>query len=222
MAVSPPIVRRTMSWGIWNVVRLMMKGLLLTLTRWQRSNNETPMPEGPMILVCNHLSWIDAFVLMPCLSRRISFMAKMDERLFTLPRNMLFRSLGAFSPSRGRQRRAYQVLGMDRAIGIFPEGLSNSCARLRRGNRGAAHIALHTGAPILPVAITGTEKLKHINIFRRPEITVTIGQPFYLSAPKGRVTSARLSEATDSIMTHIAALLPESYRGVYSDHTESL
>ena len=192
------------------------------VTRWQISNSETRMPEGPLILVCNHLSWVDAFVLMPGLSRRISFMAKMDERLLALPRNMLFRSLGAFSPSRGRQHRAYQVIGMDGAIGIFPEGLSNSCARLRRGNRGAAHIALHTGAPILPVAITGTEKLKHINIFHRPEITVTIGRSFYLPAPKGRVTSARLSEATDSIMTHIAALLPESYRGAYGDHAEFL
>jgi 1-acyl-sn-glycerol-3-phosphate acyltransferase len=104
---------------------------------------------------------------------------------------------------------------MDRAIGIFPEGLSSPCARLRRGHPGAAHIALHTGAPILPVAITGTEKLKHINIFRRPEITVTIGQPFYLPALEGKLTSAHLSEATDFLMAHIAALLPESYRGVY-------
>jgi 1-acyl-sn-glycerol-3-phosphate acyltransferase len=104
---------------------------------------------------------------------------------------------------------------MGKAIGIFPEGMSNSCAHMGRGHPGAAHIALHTNVPIIPVAISGTEKLKHINVFRHPKIAVTIGQPFYLPTLEGKLTSAQVSEATDLVMAHIATLLPKGYRGAY-------
>jgi 1-acyl-sn-glycerol-3-phosphate acyltransferase len=94
----------------WNLVRLTVQGLLLILTRWQVNDKEATMPDGALILVSNHLSWVDAFVLMASLPRQISFMIKRDEHLCFLPRTIFFRSLGAFPANRVRQRRAFERL----------------------------------------------------------------------------------------------------------------
>ena len=213
-ATNPPLVREIVPWLCWIIVRLVTWWLLLILTRYQVNNKENTMLGGSLILVSNHLSWVDPFILYASLPRRISFMA--NDRLFRSRwRRIMFYCLSAFPANQGRYHQAYRVLGISRLIGIFPEGRRSSCGYLSRGHRGAAHIALRTGDPILPVAVTGTEKLKHINIFRRHEITVTIGQVFHLPATEGKLTSSQLQQSTDFIMRHISALLPESYRGVY-------
>jgi 1-acyl-sn-glycerol-3-phosphate acyltransferase len=79
-------------------------------------------------------------------------------------------------------------------------------------------VALHSGAPIQPVAITGTEALRApwAVLRRRPKIRVVLGEPFTLGAP-GRVGGEVVAEGTERIMREIAALLPESYRGVYTE-----
>jgi len=83
-------------------------------------------------------------------------------------------------------------------------------------------VAVRTGAPILPVAITGTEALPLDSKAAptphkrgRGHVTVTVGKPFQLTpGPNGKYDMAR---ASDEIMEHIAALLPPSYRGIYAD-----
>ncbi|GAG46098.1 unnamed protein product, partial [marine sediment metagenome] len=77
--------------------------------------------------------------------------------------------------------------------------------------------ASHNGVPILPVGITGTEKIKGVSwILRRPQITVNIGHPFNLPPVSSRLTKAELTELTNFIMRHVAELLPPEYRGDYT------
>ena len=76
---------------------------------------------------------------------------------------------------------------------------------------------MRSGAPILPVGITGTEKIKGIAwLWRRPEITVNIGRPFHLPPINGKLSKAELTELTNFMMEHVAELLPVEYQGNYN------
>ena len=133
------------------------------------------------------------------------------------------RSLGAFSVHRGRPdrkaiRQANQVLASGLALVMFPEGMRSHSGQLRPAFSGSALIASHNSVPILPVGITGTEKIKGVAwILRRPRITVNFGRPFYLPPVSSTLTKVKLTESTNCIMQHIAELLPPEYRGNYID-----
>jgi 1-acyl-sn-glycerol-3-phosphate acyltransferase len=102
---------------------------------------------------------------------------------------------------------------------MFPEGTrSAEDASLIQAWPGAALIALRSDAPILPVVITGSQRLALPKMFLRPfhryDVRITVGKPFHLEPP-ARVNSEAARAATAVIMAKIAALLPESYRGYY-------
>jgi len=132
------------------------------------------------------------------------------------------RGFGAFPVHRGQLdrralRRANQVLAEGLVLVMFPEGMRSLYGQLQPAFYGSALIALRSGAPILPVGIIGTEKIKGVTwLLRRPQITVNIGHPFYLSPTSSRLTKAELAKATNSIMERIAELLPLEYRGNYA------
>ena len=117
---------------------------------------------------------------------------------------------------RGALRQARQVLGEGLALGMFPEGARSATAQLQPAHAGTSLIALGSGVPVLPVGITGTEKIKGpFALLRRPEVRVNIGKPLNLPPVDGELSRAQLASATGLIMAHIAELLPQSYRGVY-------
>jgi len=101
---------------------------------------------------------------------------------------------------------------------MFPEGTRSRTGGLGRGHAGTATLALHTGAPILPVAITGTENVKWPWFLLRPRLVrrvrVVLGEPFYL-AEMEHVNREAARQATETIMHRIAEMLPLEYRGVY-------
>jgi len=79
-----------------------------------------------------------------------------------------------------------------------------------------ALVALHTGAPILPVGLAGTEQVfPALRRRRRAKLTVTIGRPMALSPSEGRVPRQEVAAVTDQLMQRIALLLPRAYQGVY-------
>jgi len=132
-------------------------------------------------------------------------------------------NLGAFPVHRGQLdrkalRQANQVLADGQALVIFPEGTRSKNAQLQPAFPGSALIALHSGTPILPVGITGTERIKGIGWWlRRPHITVNIGSPFHLPPVSNKLTKTELAELTNYIMGHIAELLPVEYRENYTE-----
>lgn len=206
----------------YHIETFLARLVLHLLTRWEVRGKDNVSKDGSLIIASNHLSIADPPVLAASIRRRIVFMAK--EESFRHPvQGPLVRGFGAFPVRRGqvdRQalRSAQQTLRDGLALGMFPEGTRSLTAQLQSGRTGTALIALRSGAQILPVAITGTEKVKGLGfIFARVPITVTIGQPFALPRVDGRITKAELLEATDVVMGHVAQLLPASYKGAYED-----
>ncbi|MBN1862250.1 MAG: 1-acyl-sn-glycerol-3-phosphate acyltransferase [Dehalococcoidales bacterium] len=199
------------------------KILFSLLTRYRVTGQENVPENGPLLIVANHLSDSDQYLLYITIKRRIMFMAK--EELFRSP---LVRALalgfGAFpvrqnGASRQALVEAYRILDSGLALAMFPEGARSRDAGLRRALPGTALIALDKKVPILPVGITGMEaKWKGVPwaAIHRPRIKVTIGRPFYLPDIGHRPTKAELRELADSIMARIAGLLPPEYHGYYA------
>ena len=181
-------------------------------------------PEGPLILASNHLNNGDPPVVALATPRLPTYMAKREMIGWPIL-GPAFRIFGAFPVRRGGAdlsaiRTASEVVNSGAMLVMFPEGTRSRTGGLTRGYPGTALIALRTGAPILPVAVTGTEDITWPWVFVKPlsirHIKITIGEPFHLP-PVERIDGEAAAQATDVIMRRIAALLPAKYRGVYAD-----
>ncbi|MDH5695358.1 MAG: 1-acyl-sn-glycerol-3-phosphate acyltransferase [Dehalococcoidia bacterium] len=209
-----------MPW-FYYVGRIIVRTLFILLTRWQIKGRENVPSQGPLLIVANHLNLTDPPLLGVSLGRKVIFMAK--EELFRSRFSAYFvSSFGSFPVHRGKldrkaMRQSEQVLADSLALVMFPEATRSKSGQLQPAFPGSALIALRSGAPILPVGITGTEKIKGMAwILRRPRITVNIGHPFYLPPIGSKLTKEELAEHTDFIMERIAGVLPPEYRGNYA------
>lgn len=207
-----------MSW-IYRICCPSIRLFLFLLSRWEVKGKENVPREGPVIVVANHMTVLDPPMLSVSLGRYAQVMAK--EELFRTRVSSYFMSgLGAFPVHRGRlDRQAMRVAEKALADGgiliVFPEGQRSRSRQLQRASDGVTLIALRSGVPILPVGITGTERVSGIwSALRRPRLTVNIGRPFHLPPAKGKVDRV---ECTQYIMEHIAEVLPARYRGIYAD-----
>ncbi len=200
-------------------------GLLLRLIGKPTVEGLANVPRrGPFILVSNHLSLADPPILgWACgyrSGRLIYFMAKEEVRHWPLL-GWLAAQSGVFFVRRGEgdrasQRLALQLLAANRPIALFPEGTRSRTGVIGEGRPGAALLAQRSGAPLLPVAVSGTERLfpGRSRIPHRTRVTVRIGTPFVLPhQPTGRLDRAELAGGSERIMREIAALLPAWQRG---------
>lgn len=209
-----------MPW-FYYVGRAMVRMLLFLLTRWQVRGRENIPSQGPLLVIANHLNLADPPVLGVSLGRKMVFMAKKELFHFRFF-GYFIRGFGAFPVHRGKLdrkalRQAEQVLAEGLALVMFPEGMRSRSGWLRPAFPGSALIALRSGVPILPVGISGTERIKGVTWFlRRPEITVNIGHPFHLPPASSKLTKEELIRLTNFMMGHIAELLPLKYRGNYA------
>jgi len=209
------------SW-FYYVGKVIVRTLLLLLTRRQVKGKENIPSHGPILIVSNHINLIDPPLLSVSLGRRVIFMAK-EELFRSRVVGYFIRNFGSFPIHRGqldRQalRQANQMLTDGLALAMFPEGKRSHNAQLQPAFSGSALIASHNrGVPMLPVGISGTEKIKGVAwILHRPQITVNIGSPFYLPPTSSKSTKEGLAHLTVFIMEHIAELLPLEYRGNYA------
>jgi 1-acyl-sn-glycerol-3-phosphate acyltransferase len=208
----------------WLVVRLIMA----IYARIEVIGAENVPRRGGLIIVSNHLNNADPGMVGAFLHRRVTYMAK--DEMFQWP---LFggyiRLIGAFPVRRFEGdlkalRQAVQVVRRGQALVMFPEGTRSTTGAMTRGHPGTSMVALRAGAPILPVAITGSEVVRlpsaFLRPFRRTKIRMVVGQPFFLPSVR-RPRADDIERCTDIIMGHIADLLPPQYRGYYQDKTVS-
>ena len=208
----------------WAVVWFIRLCLFLYVKGPKVEGLENVPEHGGAILVSNHLNNADPCVIPGVFHRRIITMAK--KEMFKWPVvNLLFKWIGAFPVARNGAdlaalREAQGVVSDGLLLLMFPEGHRAKDCQLQHGYPGTALVAYRTGAPIIPVAITGTESIPWPWVFVRPfvgpRVVVRIGKPFYPPAVE-RITSKAAQEATGDIMLHVAELLPEAYRGEYRE-----
>jgi len=184
---------------------------------------------GPVILAANHLSFLDSFLIPLVAPRPVAFLAKSEYFTGSGVRGRLvaatMRGLGAVAVPRGEHRAAQaaletalEVLTTGGAFGIHPEGSRSRDGRLYRGRTGVGWLALASGAPVVPVALLGTDRVQPVGarLPRPGRVTVRFGAPLHFAAPAGNAARARRT-ATDEIMTAIARLSGQEVAGGYNE-----
>jgi 1-acyl-sn-glycerol-3-phosphate acyltransferase len=174
---------------LWDISeRLRLREALTRLYRVRVSGAER-VPPGPCILVANHESVIDPFFLALATRRRVRFMAKVELWRYPLVRWGL-EAYGAFPIERGNGDRsamahAGKLLTEGEVLGMFPRGTSKPAGN-RGWQRGAARLALASGAPLVPVRLLNTRQVVPL----RP-VQVRIGQPIAVERHLPKVAAAR-------------------------------
>jgi len=184
--------------------------------------HKVPM-QGPLIVISNHTGQIEVPLVFAHLQpRKLTGWAKVEswDNKFL---NWVFGVWGMIPVRRGEAdmhalKAALRALEKGLIFGIAPEGTRNYNGILRRALPGAVTLALHSGAPIIPVAHWGGENfMKNLKHFKRTDFHIRVGEPFKVDAQGVKVTSEIRQQIVDEMMYEIAKLLPEEYRGVYAD-----
>jgi 1-acyl-sn-glycerol-3-phosphate acyltransferase len=210
-AIVPPVAR-----AVW---RPTVEGL------------ENMPSSGPVIVASNHLSFADSMVIPIVAPRRVVFLAKEDYFTGTGAKGAAVRAwftgMGMIPVDRDDTKAALasldvalDVLGRGEAFGIYPEGTRSRDGRLYRGRTGVAHLALTSGAPVVPVGLTGTEHIQPVGstLPRLADVTVRFGAPLcfaeaFAGVPPGRARR----EVTDVVMNAIQQLSGQEFAGVYNE-----
>jgi len=201
---------------MWQALFPLVRVVALALFKMTLEGRDRIPKRGPYIVVANHIDWKDPPAIELTFRVAIRFMAKIESfGMFFL--GGLMRGIGCFPVRRGEgDRRAVvtslQVLRAGNALGFFPEGTRSRDRKLHRAHPGIAFLAQKSGAPILPVGVTGTPEAKLL----RSNIHVRVGEPFHV-ADLRLAPGASEQEIADGIMRRVAVLLPLQMRGYYAD-----
>ena len=191
-----------------------------TFGRLDVIGKENVPPHGPIILVSNHLAFTDPPLLVAAIPRPLNFMGK--KELFGNPiGRFLMHGFHVFPYNRNTastetMRTLLGLLDQDRSVVVFPEGTRSKSHSLQEAQLGVVYLALKSQAPILPVGLTGTQKIR---AWRMPmpmcRLTANIGPPFTLPTVEGRTPRPVMHSMLRMIMERVALQLPPEFRGVY-------
>jgi len=229
----------------YRLLRSAIRGILRLLCRLEVRGVEHVPGQGPFLLVCNHLHWLDIPVLGATFPHRSTVFAARtwERRRFS---GWMLRTLGnAIFVNRGEVdrralRQALAVLQEGRILTVAPEGTRSDTGALQEGKEGIAYLAFRAKVALVPVVAYGQEKVfSSLRRGRRARVHVVYGAPFTLpdmpgrtnraqleeitGAPftlpdmPGRTNRAQLEEITEHVMFRLAAMLPPGYRGVYAE-----
>jgi 1-acyl-sn-glycerol-3-phosphate acyltransferase len=214
----------------YQVSRLVAGPFLRLLARPDVSGAENIPASGPAILASNHLSVVDSIFLPLMVERPVTFAAKSEYFTGTRWRDKVvgayLRSTNQLSTDRAGARAAQAMLdaALDllkdgQLFGIYPEGTRSPDGRLYRGRTGIGYLALNSGAPVIPVAMIGTERIlpPGHRIPRPGKIEIRIGEPITFDQFRDQPAGARQRRAvTDEVVQAIQKLSGQEFVPMYA------
>jgi 1-acyl-sn-glycerol-3-phosphate acyltransferase len=205
-------------------LKSIMSFLLKVLAKVEFEGLEHLPTQGGVIIATNHLSRVDIPVLFITPNRPdiTALVADKYQEHFlfawivnTAEGIWIDRSKADFTAFRA----SLDVLKSGRALGISPEGTRSESGELLEGKSGTILIADKASVPIVPVGLTGTDKvLTSLLRLRRQRVTVRYGPGFHVKPIERDQREEQLQHYTDEMMVRIAAVLPPELRGFYKDH----
>ncbi|HUR87049.1 MAG TPA: 1-acyl-sn-glycerol-3-phosphate acyltransferase [Solirubrobacteraceae bacterium] len=185
---------------VYWIARAILQPFFLVYFRMQRIGREHIPTSGPLIIASNHRSFMDPFVIGMMLRRPTYFVAKTElfHKRFVA---WFLSSLGAFPVERGRgdsdaMTTAREILERGDVVVIFPEGTRTRPGALGEPKRGVGRLALETGAPVVPIALIGTEAVRRGWRIRPHKVRIRAGRP--LRFPHVEEPSPQLARAVTS------------------------
>ncbi len=208
------------------IIKAILTPILRLFYRVRIEGRDRVPPQGPVILAANHRSFMDSLFLPLVIRRRVTFVAK-AEYFDDKKTAWFFRGVGQIpirreggSASERALASATDVLERGQVFGIYPEGTRTRDGNLHRGHTGVARLALRTGAPIVPVGMTGTDEINPIGrklprLFRT--VSITFGTPVTVDRYAGREQDRMvLRQITDEVMFELRELSGYEYVDTYA------
>lgn len=174
-------LERGVSLPTYLIVRGILQPFFHVYFRMRRLGREHIPRSGAVIFAANHRSFLDPFVIGTLTRRPVYYVAK--KELFANPvAGWLLSRLGAFPIDRGAgdheaMETARRILERGDCVVIFPEGTRTRPGPLGPPRRGVGRLALQTGAPVVPVAVLGTEAVRRGWRIRPHRVTLRCGRP---------------------------------------------
>jgi 1-acyl-sn-glycerol-3-phosphate acyltransferase len=210
--------------------------LLRLLLRPRVEGRDNVPGDGPLIVASNHLSFIDSFIIPLVLPRHVTFIAKAQYFEGRGLKGRFVRwfltSLGHVPVQRGAQRgamgaleQALDVLRHGGAFGIYPEGTRSKDGRLYRGRTGIGWLVLASSAQVLPLGISGTDRMQPIGARLpriRPRATVRIGKPMDFAQYRDLPPARARRSITDDVVSSIRELSGQEYAGIYNERADAV
>jgi len=208
----------------YRVVTSSIEGLLYILCRIDDAQLARVPERGPLIIVTNHINFLEAPVLYTHLTPRpLTGFVKAENLEHPFFGPLLFGLWRGIPLQRGEAdmaafHQALEALAEGKILAVAPEGTRSGHGRLQQGLPGVAFLALRSSAPVLPVVHYGGERFwARLRRLRRTDFHIAVGQPFHLDARDVKATRQVRRQMADEVMYQMAALLPPAYRGIYSD-----
>lgn len=211
-----------MSLGV-QAVNTFVKGVTRMICRVDEEQLAKIPQQGPLILVCNHINFLEVPLVYTHLQPRPIIGYAKAESWDNPALGWLFNLWKGIPLHRGEAdtqavRKGLQVLADNKILVITPEGTRTGDGRLRRGFPGMVFLAMRSHAPFLPMVYYGHEDYRqNLKRLQRSEFHIVVGNKFKLNIPAENIKNSDRQIMTDEIMYQLAALLPESYRGEYAD-----
>lgn len=200
--------------------RILARPAMRLLYRVRVEGLEQVPAAGPAIISPNHRSFFDSPLVMAMAPRPVVFLGK-AEYMDSRKTKYLFPAIGmvpikreARKASMAALETAAELLADGQLVGIYPEGTRSRDGLLHRGHSGVAHLAMMTGAPIIPVGLTGTERVQPIGTsLPRPfrgSVRVRFGEPIHPDRYRYGGSRRRRAQMLDDVMAAIAAITDQT------------
>lgn len=211
------------------LMKAVLGPLLRLVFRVKVEGREYLPSEGPVILAANHQAFCDSLFIPLVVPRRVTFLAKAEY--FDDPKSAWFyRAVGQIPIRRGSGSAAAraldtasEALAAGRVIAMYPEGTRSPDGACYKGRTGIARLSIHTGAPVLPIGLCGTQAVQPIGSkMLRPfkQVTIRFGAPLVPTDADRMQAEEDLHRAlrrfTDELMLRIATLSGRPYEDHYA------